>query len=223
MTARCATGCWEPSSPSYSGRLVRWVACNDASRRHQLSGGRQLPPSIVSRRLKGEQPTVDLVIGYHWANASPILRMFLSRIDALSAQARQTTIKRAPGSGPIKITSGPPASYSPPGELNDATIEAKVVAGSQGDREPATRPQRRAGGGGMPRAFAGAGGAAEGCSGPAQRVAHRYRRRTRDFQAPGAATIDWDRGRALIARARRNHSFDRASHGLSVRSVSCAA
>src|SRR5271154_2007802 len=43
-----------------------------------------LPPSIVSRRLKGEQPTVDLVIGYHRANASPILRMFLSRIDDLN-------------------------------------------------------------------------------------------------------------------------------------------
>jgi LysR family hca operon transcriptional activator len=40
-----------------------------------------LPASIVSRRLKGEPPTVDLVIGYHRANASPILKMFLSRID----------------------------------------------------------------------------------------------------------------------------------------------
>ncbi len=43
-----------------------------------------LPPSIVSRRLKGEQPTVDLVVGYHKANTSPILRMFLERIDDLS-------------------------------------------------------------------------------------------------------------------------------------------
>jgi LysR family hca operon transcriptional activator len=42
-----------------------------------------LPPSIVSRRLKGEQPTVDLMIGYHKANASPILRTFLSRFDLL--------------------------------------------------------------------------------------------------------------------------------------------
>jgi LysR family transcriptional regulator, hca operon transcriptional activator len=46
-----------------------------------------LPPSIVSRRLKGEQPTVDLMIGYHKANASPILKMFLSRIDGLKARA----------------------------------------------------------------------------------------------------------------------------------------
>jgi LysR family hca operon transcriptional activator len=45
-----------------------------------------LPPSVVSRRLKGEQPTVDLVIGYHKANTSPILKMFLSRIDSLSSR-----------------------------------------------------------------------------------------------------------------------------------------
>jgi LysR family transcriptional regulator, hca operon transcriptional activator len=43
-----------------------------------------LPPSIVSRRLKGEQPTVDLMVGYHKANASPILKMFLARIDNLN-------------------------------------------------------------------------------------------------------------------------------------------
>jgi LysR family transcriptional regulator, hca operon transcriptional activator len=44
-----------------------------------------LPPSIVSRRLKGEQPTVDLMIGYRKDNASPILKTFLSRIDELIA------------------------------------------------------------------------------------------------------------------------------------------
>jgi LysR family transcriptional regulator, hca operon transcriptional activator len=42
-----------------------------------------LPPSIVSRRLKGEQPTVDLMIGYRKGNSSPILKTFLSRIDGL--------------------------------------------------------------------------------------------------------------------------------------------
>jgi LysR family transcriptional regulator, hca operon transcriptional activator len=46
-----------------------------------------LPSSIVSRRLKGEQPTVDLVIGYHKANTSPILKMFLSRIENLHCPA----------------------------------------------------------------------------------------------------------------------------------------
>jgi LysR family hca operon transcriptional activator len=42
--------------------------------------------SVVSRPLKGEFPTVDLVVGYHKANTSPILRTFLSRIDDLTAR-----------------------------------------------------------------------------------------------------------------------------------------
>jgi LysR family transcriptional regulator, hca operon transcriptional activator len=42
-----------------------------------------LPWSVVSRPIKGSQPTIDLVVGYHTANASPILKLFLSRIDDL--------------------------------------------------------------------------------------------------------------------------------------------
>jgi LysR family transcriptional regulator, hca operon transcriptional activator len=45
-----------------------------------------LPWSVVSRPLKGEAPTIDLVVGYHRANASPILKTFLSRIDDLIAR-----------------------------------------------------------------------------------------------------------------------------------------
>jgi LysR family transcriptional regulator, hca operon transcriptional activator len=40
--------------------------------------------SVVSRPLKGETPTIDLVVGYHKANTSPILRTFLSKIDDLT-------------------------------------------------------------------------------------------------------------------------------------------
>jgi LysR family hca operon transcriptional activator len=40
-----------------------------------------LPWSVVSRPLAGEVPTIDLVAGYHTANASKILKLFLSRID----------------------------------------------------------------------------------------------------------------------------------------------
>src|SRR6204780_1344117 len=47
-----------------------------------------LPPSIVSRRLKGDEPTVDLVLGHHRANSSPVLKMFLSRIDGLIGRTR---------------------------------------------------------------------------------------------------------------------------------------
>ncbi len=52
-----------------------------------------LPPSIVSRRLEGEQPTVDLMIGYRKENPSPILRTFLSRIDGLKGQAPYSGVK----------------------------------------------------------------------------------------------------------------------------------
>jgi LysR family transcriptional regulator, hca operon transcriptional activator len=39
-----------------------------------------LPWSVVSRPLSGEAPTIDLVAGYHTANTSKILKLFLSRI-----------------------------------------------------------------------------------------------------------------------------------------------
>jgi LysR family transcriptional regulator, hca operon transcriptional activator len=41
--------------------------------------------SVVSRPLKGEPPTIDLVLGYHKANTSPILTTFLSKFDDLTA------------------------------------------------------------------------------------------------------------------------------------------
>jgi LysR family hca operon transcriptional activator len=45
-----------------------------------------LPWSVISRPLKGEAPTIDLVVGYHKANTSPVLKMFLSRIDDLTTR-----------------------------------------------------------------------------------------------------------------------------------------
>jgi LysR family transcriptional regulator, hca operon transcriptional activator len=42
--------------------------------------------SVVSRPLKGEPPTIDLVIGYHKAITSSILGTFLSRIDDLTTR-----------------------------------------------------------------------------------------------------------------------------------------
>jgi LysR family transcriptional regulator, hca operon transcriptional activator len=50
-----------------------------------------LPWSVVSRPIKGEVPTVDLVVGYHRANASAVLNLFLSRIDDLIARVSQKT------------------------------------------------------------------------------------------------------------------------------------
>ena len=45
-----------------------------------------LPWSVTSRPIRGDAPTIDLVVGYNKANRSPILKLFLSRIDDLSAQ-----------------------------------------------------------------------------------------------------------------------------------------
>jgi LysR family hca operon transcriptional activator len=42
-----------------------------------------LPWSVVSRPLEGEAPTIDLAVGYSKANTSPILKLFLSRVDEL--------------------------------------------------------------------------------------------------------------------------------------------
>ena len=42
-----------------------------------------LPWSVVSRPLEGEAPTIDLAVGYSKANTSPILKLFLSRLDEL--------------------------------------------------------------------------------------------------------------------------------------------
>jgi LysR family hca operon transcriptional activator len=46
-----------------------------------------MPWSVVSRPLEGEVPTIDLVIGYSKANSSPILKLFLSRVDELISLA----------------------------------------------------------------------------------------------------------------------------------------
>jgi LysR family hca operon transcriptional activator len=44
-----------------------------------------LPWSVVSRPLEGEAPTIDLAVGYSKSNTSPILKLFLSRLEELRA------------------------------------------------------------------------------------------------------------------------------------------
>ena len=44
---------------------------------------RYLPESITTRPVKGEAPTLDLIIAYHKANNSPILKLLLSRVGNL--------------------------------------------------------------------------------------------------------------------------------------------
>jgi LysR family hca operon transcriptional activator len=42
-----------------------------------------LPWSVVSRPLEGEEPTIEVAVGYSTSNSSPILKVFLSRINEL--------------------------------------------------------------------------------------------------------------------------------------------
>ena len=45
-----------------------------------------LPSSVTSRPLKGDTPTVELVLGYKKSNESPALKLLLSRLDELVAR-----------------------------------------------------------------------------------------------------------------------------------------
>jgi len=59
-----------------------------------------LPWSVISRPLSGEAPTIDLVVGYNKANTSPILKLFLSRIDDLIARVSSHHPVKAPRLNP---------------------------------------------------------------------------------------------------------------------------
>ncbi len=52
----------------------------------KLGVRRRLAWSVVCRTLLGEVPTIDLVLGYHKANRSPVLRLFLAKVDELIAR-----------------------------------------------------------------------------------------------------------------------------------------
>jgi LysR family hca operon transcriptional activator len=45
-----------------------------------------LPSSVTSRPIKGDTPTIELVLGYKKSNESPILKLLLSRLDELVAR-----------------------------------------------------------------------------------------------------------------------------------------
>jgi LysR family hca operon transcriptional activator len=48
-----------------------------------------LPWSVVSRPLAGEAPTIEVAVGYSKDNTSPILTLFLSRLDELAGPNRK--------------------------------------------------------------------------------------------------------------------------------------
>jgi LysR family hca operon transcriptional activator len=55
--------------------------------------------SVISRPLRGEAPTIDLVIGYKKANTSPILKLFLSKSDDLISRVSNKV--RTAASAPV--------------------------------------------------------------------------------------------------------------------------
>ncbi len=50
-----------------------------------------LPSTVTSRPLKGDTPTVELVLGYKKSNESPALKLLLSRLDELVARVSKKT------------------------------------------------------------------------------------------------------------------------------------
>jgi LysR family hca operon transcriptional activator len=48
-----------------------------------------LPRSVVSRPLEGEVPMIELAVGYSKSNTSPILKLFLSRLEELVGPNQQ--------------------------------------------------------------------------------------------------------------------------------------
>jgi LysR family transcriptional regulator, hca operon transcriptional activator len=49
--------------------------------------------SVITRPLAGEAPSIDLVLGYHRANNSPLLRTFLSRADEMISRVSKSATK----------------------------------------------------------------------------------------------------------------------------------
>jgi LysR family transcriptional regulator, hca operon transcriptional activator len=56
-----------------------------------------MPPSVVSRPLTGEVPTIDLMIGHRKTNESPVLKLFLSRLPELIGAAHSQGLRAEDG------------------------------------------------------------------------------------------------------------------------------
>jgi len=53
-----------------------------------------LPSSVTSRPLKGDAPTIELVLGYKKSNESPVLKLLLSKLDELVARVSKKAHSR---------------------------------------------------------------------------------------------------------------------------------
>jgi LysR family hca operon transcriptional activator len=89
-----------------------------------------LPASVISRPLAGDQPLIDLVIGYSKSNTSQTLRLFLSRIDDLISRSRR-------GGRDLKVRIGEKKI-----EENDKTITGNLQKTGPGALVRVTPPTR---------------------------------------------------------------------------------
>jgi LysR family hca operon transcriptional activator len=62
-----------------------------------------LPDSVTKRPLKGDPPTIDLVLGYRKSNHSPILLFLLSRLNELISRVMKTEALK-PSDSPDRAT-----------------------------------------------------------------------------------------------------------------------
>jgi len=77
LPAQAATGSWTSTGP-YGGIVQTLVYAENL-----------LSPSVITRPLQGEVPTIDLVIGCKKANTSPVLKRFLGRTDELITRVQK--------------------------------------------------------------------------------------------------------------------------------------
>ena len=66
-----------------------------------------MPPTVISRPVAGEVPTIDLAIGYAKTNDSPILKLLLSRVDELVSSSTKANRTAAAVAQPRSLPSAP--------------------------------------------------------------------------------------------------------------------
>jgi len=62
------------------------AGCADERDRVELRAARRrtaAETAFTSRPISGQAPRIELVLGYHKENKSPLLKLFLSRVDDL--------------------------------------------------------------------------------------------------------------------------------------------
>jgi PAS domain S-box-containing protein len=95
-----------------------------------------LPESITTRPLKGDPPTIDLVLGYNSSNQSPVLKFLLSRLGELVTRVTKVEAVELPNPADQGTEISPKVLESDSGAAPNATClpGAKAVPKSNGRR-----------------------------------------------------------------------------------------